>query len=111
MGVAVRRYGRHQRKVPPFNPYYGCRLKKTGGERGINGYGTGDERTTVLYVCIPFHFNFPVPVLSAQAAYTHTIQYICTIRLHAWQNNYTPLLLSRSNLRLSLVVKTLPLPV
>ena len=28
----------------------------------MNGNGTGDERTTVLYVRIPFHFYFPVPV-------------------------------------------------
>ena len=55
------------KKVPPFNPYYVRLFKKTGGERGINGNGTGDERTTVLYVRIPVHFNFPVPVLSLQA--------------------------------------------
>ena len=48
----------------------------TGGERGMNGNGTGDEWTTVLCVRIQFHFNFPVPVLSAQA------------RLHAYYTIY-----------------------
>ena len=42
-------YSRCQKKVPPFNPYYGRPFKKkTGGERGMNGNGTGDEWTTVL---------------------------------------------------------------
>ena len=62
MGVAVRRYGRRQKKVPHSILTTGASLKKTGGERRMNGNGTGDERTTVLYVHIPFHFNFPVPV-------------------------------------------------
>ena len=45
----------------------GTVYQKTGGERGMNGNGTGNELTTVLYIRIPFHFNFPVPGLSAQA--------------------------------------------
>ena len=61
-------YSRRPKKSSPVQsvlqvPVY----KKAGGERGMNGNGTGDERTTVLYVRIPFHFNLPVPVLSAQA--------------------------------------------
>ena len=77
------------KKVPRSIRTTGARFKKkTGGERGMNGNGTGDEQTTVLYVRIPFHFNFPVPVLSAQArlhAY-YTIYmyytYICTIQFY-----------------------------
>ena len=42
-------YSRRKKKVPPFNPYYGRPFKKkTGGERGMNGNGTGDKWTTVL---------------------------------------------------------------
>ena len=102
------------KKFPRSIHNTGAHLKKTCGERGMNGNGTGDERSTILYVRIPFHFNFPFPVFPCyprKRAYTHTILYICTIRLHTWQNNYMPLLLLCSNLRLSLVVKTLPLPV
>ena len=78
-----------QKKFPSSIRATGARLKKTDGERGMNGNGTGDERTTVLYVRIPFHFNFPVPVFPCyprKRAYTRTILYICTIRLHTWQN-------------------------
>ena len=63
----ILKYSRRQKKFPPSIRNTGARLQKTGGERGMNGNGTGDERTTVLYVRIPFHFNFPVPLLSAQA--------------------------------------------
>ena len=72
-----------KKKFPPSIRTTGARLKKTGGERGMNGNGMGDERSTVLYVRIPFHFNFPVPVLlltmpcyPRKRAYTHTILYM-----------------------------------
>ena len=86
--LCVCTYSRRQKKFPRSIRTTGARLKK-GGERGMNGNGTSDERTTVLHIRIPFlHFNFPVPVFPCyprKRAYTHTI------RLHTWQNNYAPI--------------------
>ena len=73
----------------------------------MNGNGTGDEWNGPFRTYASrFILIFPFLCYPRKRAYTHTILYICTIRLHTWQNNYTPFLLLCSNLWLSLVVKT-----
>ena len=60
-------------------------LKRSGVKRTVHG------KFFWPYTVVPFHFHFPVPVLSAQArcsVLTRILYYIriCTIRLHTWQN-------------------------
>ena len=79
------------KKRSPFNPYYGRPFKKTGGERGMNGNGTGDEQNGPFctyasrFILI---FLFPFSRVICASAFTRKLYYIYVLYVYTRDRIY-----------------------